>query len=98
MIFSHLSDIIPQSPRIEHFEYGYPHSNALLHFYTVKSFGLSQIRACKPHKTANHPTKCDMINVVKQYIADILNKISKVIQSKAALQKQAHNYSPALKK
>ena len=49
----------------ENFEYGYPHSNALLQSEL-------KLKRCKPHKAARHPTKCDVINDVKpfpQYIA-----------------------------
>ena len=42
----------------ENFEYGYPHSNALLQFEL-------KLERCKPHKAARHPTKCDVINDVK---------------------------------
>ena len=44
----------------EKFEYGYPHSNALLQFHLT-------LECCKPHKTARHPTKCDIINDVKLF-------------------------------
>ena len=44
----------------ENFEYGYPHSNALLQF----DFKLER---CKPHKAARHPTKDDVIDDVKLF-------------------------------
>ena len=42
----------------ENFEYGYPHSNALLQF-RLKS------ERCKLHNDARHLMKCDVINDVK---------------------------------
>ena len=45
----------------ENFEYGYPHSNALLQFDL-------KLEHCKPHKAAGHPTKCDVINDVKLFL------------------------------
>ena len=42
----------------ENFEYGYPHSNALLQFQL-------ESERSKPHKAARHPRKCDVINDVK---------------------------------
>ena len=44
----------------ENFEYGYPHSNALLQSHL-------KFESCKPHKAARHPTKCDIINDVKLF-------------------------------
>ena len=44
----------------ENFEYGYPHSNALLQFEL-------KLERCKPHKPARHPKKCDVINDVKLF-------------------------------
>ena len=44
----------------ENFEYGYPHSNALLQFY------LNSERYM-PHKAIWHLTKCDVINDVKLF-------------------------------
>ena len=58
-------------------EYGYPHSNALLQF-------LLKLEHCKPHNTAYHPIKCDVINDVK------LLQIFDVINSEDAVQKQMH--------
>ena len=43
------------------FEYGYPHSNALLQFHL-------KLERCKPHKVAHHPTKCDIIDNVKLFL------------------------------
>ena len=44
----------------ENFEYGYPHSNALLQYHL-------KLERWKPHKAAHHPTKFDIINDVKQF-------------------------------
>ena len=44
----------------ENFEYGYPHSNALLYFEL-------KLERCKMRKAALHPTKCDVINDVKLF-------------------------------
>ena len=41
----------------ENFEYGYPHSNALLQFRL-------KLERCKPQNAACHPMKCDVINDV----------------------------------
>ena len=50
----------------ENFEYGYPHSNALMQFRL-------RLERCEPHKAAHHPTKGDVIlmtsNYFRQYIA-----------------------------
>ena len=46
--------------RNENFEYGYPHSNALLQ-------SCLKMERCKPHKGVRHPTKCDIINDVKLF-------------------------------
>ena len=46
----------------ENFEYGYPHSNALLQFRL-------KFERCKPRNTARHPTKYDVINDVKLFPA-----------------------------
>ena len=53
-------DILPQ---MKIFECGYPHSNALLQ-------SRLKLECCKPQKAAPHPTKCDVINDVKLYIAN----------------------------
>ena len=45
----------------ENFEYGYPHSNALLQFYL-------NFECYKPHKAACHQTKCDVINDMKPFL------------------------------
>ena len=43
----------------ESFEYGYNcHSNAFLQFPL-------KLERCKPHKSASHPTKCDINNDIK---------------------------------
>ena len=55
-----ISDRIPDeyiSPN-ENFEYGYPHSNALLQF-------CHKLERCKLQKAACHVTKCDVINDFK---------------------------------
>ena len=44
----------------ENFEYGYPHSNALLQ-------SRLKLEHCKLHKAACHPMKCDVINDVKLF-------------------------------
>ena len=44
----------------ENFEYGYPHSNALLQFRL-------ELERWKPHKAARHQTRCDVINNVKLF-------------------------------
>ena len=54
----------------ENFEYGFPHSNALLQSRSI-------MERCKQHKAARHSTKCDEINVSSQ---DILSQIFDVIQ------------------
>ena len=51
------NNILPQN---ENFEYGYPHSNALLQFPL-------KLELSKPQKAARHPTKCDVINDVKLF-------------------------------
>ena len=44
----------------ENFEYGYPHSNALVQFRL-------KFERCKPHNIARYPTRCDVINDVKLF-------------------------------
>ena len=44
----------------KNFEYGYPHSNALLQFRL-------KLERCKPHNAARHLMKCDVINDVKLF-------------------------------
>ena len=44
----------------KNFEYGYPHSNALLQSWF-------KLVHCKLHKAAHHPMKCDVINEVKLF-------------------------------
>ena len=44
----------------EEFEYGYPHSNALLQ-------SRLKLESCKPQKAAHHPTICGVINDVKLF-------------------------------
>ena len=67
------------------------HSNALLQFRL-------ELEHCKPHKAEHHPTKCDVINDVKQFptgiAQDILSQIFDIIQSDVALQKQVHQNEP----
>ena len=67
----------------KNFEYGHPHSNALL------QSPLKLERCIKPHKGVRHPTKCDVINDVKLFLT-VLSQIFDVIQSYVALQKQVH--------
>ena len=45
----------------ENFEYGYPHSDALLQLEL-------KLECCKSHKATGHPTKCDVINDVKLFL------------------------------
>ena len=44
----------------ENFEYGYPHSNALLEFEL-------KCERCQPHRAGRQPTKCEVINDVKLF-------------------------------
>ena len=74
----------------EHFEYGYPHSNALLQ-------SRLKLECCKPNKATRHPTKCDVINDVKLFPTDILSQIFDVVQSNVAIQKQVDTKASALK-
>ena len=48
------------NPKRENFEYGYPHSNALLQLCL-------KLKHCKPHNVALLPTKCDVIIDVKLF-------------------------------
>ena len=45
----------------ENYEYGYPHSNALLQSHL-------KLEPCKLHKAACRPTKCDLNNDVKLFL------------------------------
>ena len=65
----------------EHFECGYPYSNALLCMFTIKIFVSSQIEA---FQAAYHPTKCDLTIDVKQF--PTVNHGYTVIQSNVTLQ------------
>ena len=47
--------------KYKNFEYGYPYSYALVQFPL-------NLKPCKPHKATHHHTKCDVINVVKQFL------------------------------
>ena len=70
----------------ENFEYGYPHSTALLQFEL-------KLERCRSHKAARHPTKCDVINDVKliqTVYRRILSQVFDVIQSDVALQTQVN--------
>ena len=71
----------------ENFEYGYPHSNAVLQFEL-------KFERCKPHSAARHPTKGDVINDVKLfptvYRRIYCRKFFYVIQSDVALQTHVH--------
>ena len=64
----------------ESFEHSLPHSNALLQFCL-------KLERCKLLKAACYPTKCDVINDIKQ---DILSKYFDVVLSDVALQKKLH--------
>ena len=55
MIYERISD-----DTNENFEYGYPHSNALLQFPL-------KWEHFKLHKATCHPTKCDVINDIKLF-------------------------------
>ena len=86
MISERISDDIPLPN--DNFEYGYPHSNALLQV-------LFELERDKPCKAAYHPSKCDVVNDVKQFLTvydsisqDILSQMFDVIQSDFALEKQ----------
>ena len=72
MISERTSDDLP-------FEYGYPHSNALLKFEL-------KLERCKPHTTARHPTKSDVINDVKLFPSQTFY----IIHSDVALQTKVH--------
>ena len=67
----------------ENFEYGYPHSNALLQFYL-------NFERYMPHKAACHLTKCNVINDVKLfptvYPRNYCRNFFYVIQSEVVLQ------------
>ena len=52
--------IQPYNSPNENFEYGYPHSNALLQFRL-------KLGCCKPHKATHQPTKCGVIKNVKLF-------------------------------
>ena len=71
----------------ENFEYGYPHSTALLQFHL-------KLECCKPYIATCHPTKCDIINDVKLfqtvYRRICCRKYFDIIQSDIVLQKQVH--------
>ena len=59
MISQRTSVDIPHQMKI--YEFGYPHSNALLqsHF---------KLELCKSLKAAHHSMECDVINVVKLFV------------------------------
>ena len=64
------------------FEYGYPHSNALLKFEL-------KLELCKPHKAAHHPTKCHVNNDVRLFLTvycRIMSQLFYVIESEVSLQ------------
>ena len=58
MISERISDDIP--PQMKIFEYGYPHSNAILQ-------SLFKLEHCKLYKAAHHPGICDIINDIKLF-------------------------------
>ena len=62
MISERISDDMhPPPPHNENFEYGYPHSNALMQFDP-------KLECSKPHKAAHHPRKGDVIDDVKLFL------------------------------
>ena len=65
----------------ENFEYGYPHSNALLQFHL-------KFERRKPRNAARHPTQYDVINDVKLFPAVYCRKFLTLSNQK--LQKQVH--------
>ena len=74
----------------QNFEYGYPHSKALLQ-------SRLKLERCEPHKTARHPTDVRLLmtsSYFRLYTAAtvycILSQIFDVIQSDAMSQKQVH--------
>ena len=69
----------------ENFEYGYPHSNALL------SFRL-ELGRCKSHKAACHPKKFDVIIDAKLFptVYRRLSQICDFIHSDVELQSHVH--------
>ena len=69
----------------ENFEYGNPHSYALLQFRL-------ELERCKPHEATHHLTKCDVINDIKLFptVYRRLSQIFDVIQSEITLQNQVH--------
>ena len=54
----------------ENFEYGYPHTNALLQF-PIK------LKRYKPHKAARHPTICDVIKLYCHKYLTLSNQTSR---------------------
>ena len=62
----------------ENFEYGYPHSNALLQSHPFGAFRL--------HLAAHHQKKCGVVTDVNPF----LTQIFEVIQSDVALQNEVH--------
>ena len=60
------------SSKIFFFEYGYPHSNALLQFCL-------KLKRCEPHKAARHSKKCDVINDVNYLLLDVIQSRYKSI-------------------
>ena len=79
------TDIRRYNSPIESFEYGHPHSNALLHIrrYTspIEKFEYGyphynallqsrlKLERCKPQKAARHPTIINDVKYFRQYIA-----------------------------
>ena len=49
----------------KHFEYGYPHSNALLCRFSVKILFHLKSECCKAQKATCHPTNCGANNDIK---------------------------------
>ena len=50
--------------------FDYPHSNTqvMCLFILKKSWFCLELECCKPHKSACHPTKCDIINDIKIFL------------------------------
>ena len=62
MIADHISDDIP--PQMIFLRFGYSHSNAFLHFFTLNIFVSCEIQVLQ---AKCHPTKCDITNDIKLF-------------------------------
>ena len=60
--------IQPNTSRNEYLEYGYPHYNALMNLFAIKSLLHLKSELCKLHKAACHSTKCGVINDIKIFV------------------------------